>query len=218
MSEIEITFVFGNCNKVRFSVPRKQSIAHLYSVIRDCLKCDILYMTCAGQVLGRDILQKPLIDLACFLRDKQTISVVYKHPDTDYCDKDLELFNFFQIVDSLNESNNYYNILDGRNLNLNLDLDFNNFNLLEALNLGLDSQLITINEQDYEAYVTKVEYDEINTEEPCFICHESFIQEDDIRSLTCGHVFHNECIRTLLTSSSVQCPVCSMDVRDVMNN
>ena len=45
----------------------------------------------------------------------------------------------------------------------------------------------------------------------CAICLDSIELEDDIRGLTCGHVFHDDCIKRWLTTRKALCPLCKQD-------
>lgn len=45
----------------------------------------------------------------------------------------------------------------------------------------------------------------------CAICLENLQSEDDIRALTCRHVFHDECIKLWFTSRKASCPLCKHD-------
>lgn len=45
----------------------------------------------------------------------------------------------------------------------------------------------------------------------CAICIDTLEQDDDIRGLTCGHVFHAGCLDPWLTSRRACCPLCKAD-------
>ncbi|PLN82648.1 hypothetical protein BDW42DRAFT_184678 [Aspergillus taichungensis] len=42
----------------------------------------------------------------------------------------------------------------------------------------------------------------------CVICMESFDDEDSIRALSCGHIFHVGCVDPWLTKRQARCPLC----------
>ncbi|PLB39827.1 putative RING finger protein [Aspergillus candidus] len=42
----------------------------------------------------------------------------------------------------------------------------------------------------------------------CVICMESFNDEDSIRVLSCGHIFHAGCVDPWLTKRQARCPLC----------
>ncbi|VEU19542.1 DEKNAAC100498 [Brettanomyces naardenensis] len=45
----------------------------------------------------------------------------------------------------------------------------------------------------------------------CTICLETFTDADEVRGLSCGHVFHVECIDPWLTNRRACCPTCKRD-------
>lgn len=45
----------------------------------------------------------------------------------------------------------------------------------------------------------------------CAICLETFEDEDTVRGLVCGHVFHAECVDPWLTRRRACCPICKRD-------
>lgn len=193
MSNITLTFVFGNCNKFTFDVPRKTLVAQLYVAAKTVVEDNILYLMCGAKVLGVDDMKKTLVELNCFLRNRQTISIVLKHPKTNYCDDDLVVHNYIKYIEQQTQS------AISRSVNI--------FNEL------MPSHIVHINESDYGSYVSSVSLAEID-ETTCVICHEDFETDDIIDQMMCGHSFHRNCLRPLLTTNSVQCPVCSYDVRE----
>lgn len=48
----------------------------------------------------------------------------------------------------------------------------------------------------------------------CTICLESFVPSDSVRGLSCGHVFHVECIDPWLTNRRACCPTCKHEFVD----
>ena len=184
---------------------RKNTVAVLYHVANKVLQnSEILYLICSGRVLGTADMTKKLCDLSCFIREEQVITVVYKHPSVNYSDMDLEVYNY-----------NKYKISDEITSNESIESIYgiNNFNAIANLlnNLTFGSVAITINPDDYNSMVNRIEYPTPST---CSICHQACSMGEDIVSLVCcGHQFHNDCIYRQLTTSSVQCPICSMDVR-----
>ena len=46
----------------------------------------------------------------------------------------------------------------------------------------------------------------------CSICLEPYKQGDDIILLKCGHLFHEECIKTWITPDNQSCPYCRTDI------
>lgn len=47
--------------------------------------------------------------------------------------------------------------------------------------------------------------------ESCAICLEDFEQDDMVRGLVCGHVFHKECVDPWLSNRKACCPLCKRD-------
>ncbi|KAK4078059.1 hypothetical protein Purlil1_12080 [Purpureocillium lilacinum] len=50
-----------------------------------------------------------------------------------------------------------------------------------------------------------------DTGDACAICIEIFESDDDVRGLTCGHVFHGACVDPWLTDRCACCPICKAD-------
>ena len=49
-------------------------------------------------------------------------------------------------------------------------------------------------------------------ENPCMVCLCEFEVHERVRTLGCGHVFHDECVTQWLTGSSTVCPTCKTSV------
>lgn len=45
----------------------------------------------------------------------------------------------------------------------------------------------------------------------CTICFEAMEDDQDVRLLTCGHIFHSECVDPWLTGRRAYCPLCKYD-------
>lgn len=50
-----------------------------------------------------------------------------------------------------------------------------------------------------------------DTRDQCAVCIEYFDEEDCIRALVCGHIFHTLCVDSWLTRRRACCPLCKMD-------
>ncbi|PLB34244.1 E3 ubiquitin-protein ligase RNF103 [Aspergillus candidus] len=50
-----------------------------------------------------------------------------------------------------------------------------------------------------------------DTRDQCAVCIEYFDEEDCIRALVCGHIFHTLCVDSWLTKRRACCPLCKMD-------
>lgn len=51
----------------------------------------------------------------------------------------------------------------------------------------------------------------IKTDEMCAICIEPMEDADKVRLLTCGHMFHSECVDPWLTTRRAYCPLCKLE-------
>ena len=51
------------------------------------------------------------------------------------------------------------------------------------------------------------------TQETCSICRDNFSELSVVRKLSCGHIFHIECIDTWF-ETNIRCPLCRVDLRD----
>ena len=50
-------------------------------------------------------------------------------------------------------------------------------------------------------------------QETCSICRDNFSELSVVRKLSCGHIFHIECIDTWF-ETNIRCPLCRVDLRD----
>lgn len=50
----------------------------------------------------------------------------------------------------------------------------------------------------------------------CSICIEYFIEEENVRILPCGHVYHQYCIDPWLLDFSSTCPLCRKTLREIL--
>ncbi|KAG5439340.1 hypothetical protein PCK2_000838, partial [Pneumocystis canis] len=48
-------------------------------------------------------------------------------------------------------------------------------------------------------------------DDTCAICLEIFEGEDEVRVLTCGHIYHSSCIVPWFTTRRAMCPLCKYD-------
>jgi hypothetical protein len=82
----------------------------------------------------------------------------------------------------------------------------------------LEDVPVTISEDDFLVLIDSINFQDIDPESKCTICQQSYTEDDDIVNLnSCNHVFHHDCIRTLLTEFNTHCPSCRSDVRDYLN-
>lgn len=52
--------------------------------------------------------------------------------------------------------------------------------------------------------------------EDCPICIETFTEDDWVRLLPCGHVYHDSCVKVWLVSCSADCPTCRHDFTELV--
>ncbi|ODQ63982.1 hypothetical protein NADFUDRAFT_52967 [Nadsonia fulvescens var. elongata DSM 6958] len=65
-----------------------------------------------------------------------------------------------------------------------------------------------------------IELDNVDLGDPgdiCAVCLEDLEDDDSIRALTCGHVFHSHCITLWMTDRRACCPLCKKDYSDYGN-
>lgn len=203
---MDINFVFGNNNTFRVNVDASITVTDLYLIALSVVKQQILYLVSGATVLGISDWEKRLIDMEIFLVNNPTVTIVLRHPKLPYTDRDLVLN--MRITKLLQKS-------QSKTENANNLLNWNGL-------VNFLSEEIKIPDNDYYIYATPVmaPYD-CSEHSTCTICQDDFPtdQEEqktvDLDKLECGHVFHSACIRRILTTSYVTCPVCSYDVRDI---
>jgi hypothetical protein len=186
-SNLHLTFVFGNNNIFKLKIKPDRTVCDLYRAASIIICSEVLLLVINGQVL-RSI--EKLRDIDCFYTSNPVISVILRHPDVTYTDGDLIMHNRIK-HSSTNDSNS-----------------------------ADDSPVrVVIPKDNYYVYVSPIvtafDYG------TCSICHCDFPtdpvdqENTNMDRLACGHIFHHDCIRPILTESSVMCPVCSHDVRNV---
>jgi hypothetical protein len=57
----------------------------------------------------------------------------------------------------------------------------------------------------------ELEVHQVDSDDTCAICIETMDDQDDVRLLKCGHIFHSECIDPWLTVRRACCPLCKAD-------
>lgn len=186
---VDITFVYGNNNRFNVSIGRYQKVYSLYYIATQVLNTEILYLCCNGRVLGIDLIENELSTFGPFLSPTQVVSIVLKHPDVVYTTEDLYIHNYIRATCQSSSAE------QGQTM----------------LNYIMAAHLITVPEERYPDIVTVDQSDEEGR--TCTICQEGLLQDQLCHRLACGHVFHAECIHRTLTTVSVECPICSYDVR-----
>lgn len=77
--------------------------------------------------------------------------------------------------------------------------------------VDITQQMIDLDVHEDAAYGLEIANDTNADGDVCAICLENLQPEDDIRALSCKHVFHDECIRLWFTSRKASCPLCKHD-------
>ena len=120
---------------------------------------------------------------------------------TDHNFVNIEEFNF---IDSLFETflDNDINMQDMLGniddlQDIKVTLSKSDFNKLEKIQLNNKNLIDFLNSQ-------------------CNICMEEYKIDDHITKLKCRHLFHKECIKDWLCKEKISCPVCRMDVREMV--
>ncbi|KAI1610479.1 hypothetical protein EDD37DRAFT_18425 [Exophiala viscosa] len=55
-----------------------------------------------------------------------------------------------------------------------------------------------------------------STRDECPVCVETFLTNDDVRILPCGHIYHHRCVDRWLLRIAGTCPVCRTRVEDTL--
>ena len=88
---------------------------------------------------------------------------------------------------------------------------------MEDNSQGLEDVKVIVSEDDFERLKT-INFTEENKvlykDKDCNICIENYNQNESIKVLPCGHLFHLDCIKNWLCNEKVNCPVCRKDVRE----
>jgi hypothetical protein len=70
---------------------------------------------------------------------------------------------------------------------------------------------ITDNDEQEHVHDDVEAFDPVDSDDTCAICIETMEDMDPVRLLTCGHIFHAECIDPWLTVRRACCPLCKAD-------
>ena len=57
-----------------------------------------------------------------------------------------------------------------------------------------------------------INYSELDSDHECLICLDKFNESDNIKKITCNHIFHNNCIKSWLCEESNKCPICRIEI------
>lgn len=200
---IEVTVHYGNHNKYQIELPTTTKVGLLswyLTKIIDLNANDVLYLIMGGHVIGSPDLpfSKTLADCN-IINDQCVVSMVLRDASIKYPDADLytSTRNSKWIQKNVNISASS-NVLNMTTFFQSIGFDPN----------SLSDVQVSLTETEYEQHITQLSGP---VEDPCSICHNAI---DEGVSLSCGHPFHDNCIREWLTSRSVRCPSCNHDVRN----
>lgn len=97
----------------------------------------------------------------------------------------------------------------------------NNINIQGILGNVDDLQdvKVTLPKSDFDKLENiQINHDNLNDfiNSQCNICMEEYKIDDYVIKLKCKHLFHKECIKDWLCKEKITCPVCRMDVREMI--
>ena len=205
---INVKIKFGNNNSFDMKLPITANAILLYSRFLEITRVKgdhVKYMICNGKILDK---QATLRDLK-IMDNKLLVHVVVSNEPTGSYPMDEILQNEYQL---------YYNISNGlydraRTMNTigSYQQNLNNFtDVVVTLTHDQFDSLTSSTTLDAE----DIDLDSID-EATCFCGDDDNIDLVRTRTwLPCGHSFHSSCIRRYLTTTSVKCPMCGIDVRD----
>ena len=82
--------------------------------------------------------------------------------------------------------------------------------------LTQEDVIVALTEEQYDNLEHKIldlkSTSEENKIKECFICMESFVENEVITKIKCNHIFHKECIKPWLCKQSTKCPICRVEV------
>lgn len=194
-----LTVIFGNRNWLQVKLSSNQTVYELYTALNNTLckgKSNILYLVSCGTILTD--MSKTLAATGFFTTGTGVINVIFKLNDIQYDRHDLIAYN---------------NYLDNNhNVQIN-DLLVSGISLQSIINSQLTTVPVVLTEREYSTLVNTVTVNNIQ-ETICGSCHADLQTDQILSQLPCEHVFHQDCIKTWLTTQSTRCPLCSRDVRE----
>ncbi|XP_020270707.1 probable E3 ubiquitin-protein ligase HIP1 isoform X2 [Asparagus officinalis] len=103
-------------------------------------------------------------------------------------------------------------LLYDRHRDMRLDVDNMSYEELLALTERIGNVSTGISEETIVKCLKQRKYISLTEEtpsdvEPCCICQEEYVEEDEVGRLDCGHDFHTDCIKQWLMMKNL-CPIC----------
>jgi hypothetical protein len=112
------------------------------------------------------------------------------------------------LVDNLYAVRRYYESLARRPTRTLSDLILDELNI-EVDITDLEDVKVTLTEAQFDSLEKiRVGSEDIYPNNKCNICLDDFCCGNTLVKLNCKHLFHNDCIKTWLTTQSKKCPVC----------
>lgn len=206
---IKVTVHYGNHNKYSIDLPENTKLGYLswyLTRIIDMKAEDVLYLIMGGMLVGSKAAPfTSLLGDCNMVNNECVVSMVLRDSSISYPDSDLYLL----------ERNKRWLRRQGSNRTDAPDTGSlapvsNIQQLLQVFGVDMNNLVdvpVTVPESEYEQHITQL----TSVTNPCSICS-NVIDEDGV-ALSCGHEFHDSCIREWLTTESVRCPSCNHDVR-----
>ncbi|KAF3438975.1 hypothetical protein FNV43_RR17250 [Rhamnella rubrinervis] len=105
---------------------------------------------------------------------------------------------------------------------MRLDVDNMSYEELLALEDDIGNVCTGLSEETILANLRRQKYQSVSTgslagDEPCCICQDEYVDEEDVGKLDCGHNFHFNCIKQWLVRKN-SCPICKKTALPVKHN
>uniref|UniRef100_A0A060T9U9 ARAD1D17424p n=1 Tax=Blastobotrys adeninivorans TaxID=409370 RepID=A0A060T9U9_BLAAD len=73
----------------------------------------------------------------------------------------------------------------------------------------------SVDSEEGDEEIIEDSLDDVDSDDTCAVCLEQMEDMESVRLLTCGHIFHAECIDPWFTMRRACCPLCKADYYDV---
>jgi len=193
---INATILFGNNNRFNIQLDESTVCGDLIYIlpigINKTYK-DILYCILNGKLIDGHDLDNLIVDYG-IINDECSIYLIFKYGDVSFQDKYIQL--------------KYQRWVEKKYIRHNI------LQTLQHRQTLIDVQVL-IPADDLYMYIENINtVRDVDEYEQCSICSGELLDTDN-RSIVkkCGHEFHNPCISQWLTTASVRCPMCNIDVR-----
>ena len=117
------------------------------------------------------------------------------------------ILNMTNSIGNYNEMSNLFNInLPNVLFNTNLDTQ----NIVQNNSLT-ENVIIALTDEEFDK-IEEIKYEDIDDQNKCNICLDTFEESSKILKLKCGHIFHYDCIKNWLQNHNNKCPVCREEI------